>query len=315
MKTKSNIFSAIGLTLTATAVISLSSACSGKSTPMEPASTEQRDSTAADSLLADSSAVQVDAVSSATHVENSPTFNGLMVVQPQQHATLSLTMGGRVHSILVMPGQSVHKGQVVATIDNPEFIELQQEYLDAAAQLEYLEKEYERQKSLGSQEASSKKKIEQSKADYLSMKSRKAAASARLTALGVHPAAVQQHGISAFLQVKSPIAGYVTNLQANLGKYLQTGEPICDVINKAEPLLQLTVYEKEIGLMKVGTPLAFRVNGMGKETFSATVVAIEQSVDKTDYSIKVYARVTTPNTQFRPGMYVRSKIKAQGNSI
>lgn len=315
MKTKSNIFSAIGLTLTATAVISLSSACSGKSTPMEPASTEQRDSTAADSLLADSSAVQVDAVSSATHVENSPTFNGLMVVQPQQHATLSLTMGGRVHSILVMPGQAVHKGQVVATIDNPEFIELQQEYLDAAAQLEYLEKEYERQKSLGSQEASSKKKIEQSKADYLSMKSRKAAASARLTALGVHPAAVQQHGISAFLQVKSPIAGYVTNLQANLGKYLQTGEPLCEVINKAEPLLQLTVYEKEIKLMKVGTPLAFRVNGMGKENFNATVVAIEQSVDKTDYSIKVYARVTTPNPQFRPGMYVRSKIKANVNSL
>ena len=50
-----------------------------------------------------------------------------------------------MHSLKVMPGQAVARGQVIAFIDNPEYIDLQQTYLDASAQTEYLEKEYKRQ--------------------------------------------------------------------------------------------------------------------------------------------------------------------------
>lgn len=53
----------------------------------------------------------------------------------------------------------------------------------------------------------------------------------------------------------------------------------------------------------------FSIRRMGKETFKATVVAIDQSVDATDYSIKVYARVLSNCPDFRPGMYVRARIK------
>lgn len=109
--------------------------------------------------------------------------------------------------------------------------------------------------------------------------------------------------------MKAPLSGYVTNLRVNLGTYLNAGEPICDLINKSQLLLQLTVYEKDLSLMQVGGEVEFRVNGMGKETFKATVVAIDQSVDATDYSIKVYAHVLSNCPDFRPGMYVRARIK------
>ena len=83
----------------------------------------------------------VDGVTSATNVANSPTFNGQMIISPEQHATVSSTIGGRIHSLNIMPGKAVTRGQVIATLDNPDFIELQQEYLEASAQLEYLAKE------------------------------------------------------------------------------------------------------------------------------------------------------------------------------
>ena len=285
-------------------------ACSGNKTSeaTEPIADKGQSADTVE-IKANADSASVDGVSSATNVANSPTFNGVMMVSPQQNATLSLTMGGKVHSLKVMPGQAVSSGQVVATIDNPEYIELQQTYLDASAQTEFLEKEYKRQTALGANDAASQKKVQQSKAEYLSMHSRLAAASSRLKALGIKPSNIKSHGIQPYLLVTAPINGFVTNLTVNLGKYLNPGEPICDVINKSQPLIQLTVYERELNMMRVGRPVEFRVNGMGKTTFAAQIVSIDQSVDAKDYSIKVYAKVTSSNSDFRPGMYIRAKLK------
>lgn len=286
-------------------------ACSGNKTSDNEA-LEASDSLkveTADSTAAATAKDSVDAVSSATNVANSPTFNGVLMVAPQDKATLSLTMGGKVHSLRIMPGQAVRRGQVVATIDNPEYIELQQTWLDASAQVEYLEKEYQRQRTLANSSAASQKQLQMSKAEYLSMNSRLAAAASRLKTLGVNPKSLLNNGIQPYLPVCAPISGFVTNLNANVGKYLDAGDPLCDVINKSQPLIQLTVYEKELALMCVGKLMEFRVNGMGKETFRAQIVSIDQSVDEKVYSIKVYAKVTSLKADFRPGMYVRAKLK------
>ena len=196
----------------------------------------------------------------------------------------------------------------VDNLDNPEYIELQQTYLDASAQLEYLEKEYQRQRTLVEQDAASQKRAQQAKADYLSMKSRADAAASRLATLGIDAKGLATSGIKPYLPVVAPVSGFVTNMNANLGKYLEVGEPICDIIDKSRILLQLTVYEKDLKLMKTGSKVEFRVNGMGKETFAAKIVAIDQAVDSKDYSVKVYAEVSNSRSDFRPGMYVRAKL-------
>ena len=292
-----------------TAALMMAACSGGNSSDVDSQTSDSVDKSDSVEIKANADSVGIDGVSSATNVANSPTFNGVIMVSPQQNATVSLTMGGKVHSLKVMPGQAVARGQVIASIDNPEYIDLQQTYLDAFAQTEYLEKEYKRQSDLSANDASSQKKMQQSKAEYLSMHSRLSAAASRLKTLGVNPASVKLNGIQPYLLVKAPINGFVTNLNVNLGKYLDAGEPICDVINKSQPLIQLTVYERELNLMRVGRPVEFRVNGMGKKTFNAQIVSIDQSVDAKDYSIKVYAKVMASNSDFRPGMYIRAKLK------
>lgn len=292
-----------------TAALMMAACSGGNSSDVDSQTSDSVDKSDSVEIKANADSVGIDGVSSATNVANSPTFNGVIMVSPQQNATVSLTMGGKVHILKVMPGQAVARGQVIASIDNPEYIDLQQTYLDASAQTEYLEKEYKRQSDLSANDASSQKKMQQSKAEYLSMHSRLSAAASRLKTLGVNPASVKLNGIQPYLLVKAPINGFVTNLNVNLGKYLDAGEPICDVINKSQPLIQLTVYERELNLMRVGRPVEFRVNGMGKKTFNAQIVSIDQSVDAKDYSIKVYAKVMASNSDFRPGMYIRAKLK------
>lgn len=252
---------------------------------------------------------QVDAVSAATALANHSSFNGIMVVPPQRKATVTLTMGGTVHSTTLLPGEFVRQGSVIVTLENPDFILLQQTYLDACAQAEYLEAEYQRQQRLSAQEAASQKRFQQSKADYLSMKSRKEAAAAQLSILGVSADELLSNGIHPYLDVKTPISGYVASLDINLGKYINAGQPICDVIDKGETLLCLTAYEKDLSDLSVGNLVQFRVNGMGKETFHAVLISIGQIVDETSRSLEIYARVKESNTRFRPGMYVTARVE------
>ncbi|MCD8267650.1 MAG: efflux RND transporter periplasmic adaptor subunit [Parabacteroides sp.] len=276
---------------------------------IEPEAQPETVETVEDVSPAANDTMLIDAVTSATAMPNHSSFNGRMIVPPQRHATVTLTMGGTVHSTDLLPGDYVRKGTVLATLENPDFITLQQNYLDAHAQSEYLEAEYHRQERLSSQEAASQKRFQQSKADYLSMKSRLEAAAAQLMILGVSPADLLQADIRPYLEVKSPLNGYVSGMTINLGKYQEAGEPVCEVIDKVETLLCLTAYEKDLDDLTPGSRVQFRVNGMGKQTFEATLLSIGQQVDAVNRSLEVYARVKGNNERFRPGMYVTARVE------
>ena len=231
---------------------------------------------------------EVDAITSATSKPNQVSFNGRIVLPPQRQATIALTMGGIVKKASLLPGQWVAANSVIATLENPEFITLQQTYLDSHAQTEYLLAEYERQKNLSAEQAASQKKFQQSKADFLSMKR-----------------------IQPLLEVKAPISGYAANVAMNIGKYINPGEALCELIDKSSPMLCLTTYEKDLADIQVGSPVQFRVNGMGTQTFHGIVISIGQKVDETNRSLEVYASIKEENVQFRPGMYVTAHIQKQ----
>lgn len=271
----------------------------------ESAKTVATDTTTTDTTAAK----EVDGMSGATNVEKEPSFNGIFVVPSQRKATVTLTMGGIIKTTSLMVGQYVKKGQVIATVDNPDFIDLQQNYLDAAAKLDYLEKEYIRQKNLAKEEAASKKQFQSSKAEYLAGKTKYEGLKAQLRLLGINANRLKAGNIVTRMSIKAPISGYVTNNNINIGKYLNAGEPVCDIIDKSNMMLQLTAYEKDLGKLKVGSNLEFTVNGMPGKVFDAVLYSIDQKVDTENRSIKVYAKLKKSNPIFRPGMYVSTKIK------
>lgn len=249
-----------------------------------------------------------DAVSGATNVANKPTFNGLIDVDPRCRATITVSLGGIVHSMNVLSGQKIRKGETIATIDNPEYINLQQEYLETVAKYEYLKEEFSRQQSLSDQDAVSKKTFQQTKADFRSISALLTSLKARLETLGTDIESLGEGNITPYLTIKSPISGYVANLDANLGKYIDVGQPFCEIIDKSSPRLVLTIYEKDLSHIAIGKKVEFKINGMDDKTFSAVITTADQVVDQNDYSIKVYADINEILDEFRPGMYVRARI-------
>lgn len=263
-----------------------------------------------DTTMVDGSNTQdsTDANTGATQVMPPVSFNGVIIMPPKKTSTLTLTMGGSVKDIYVFEGDYVKKGQVVATLKNPDFILLQQEYLTASAQAEYLEKEYQRQEKLSLQEAASQKKYQQSKADYMSMKSRLEAAKAQLSLLDVDTDELKKGGLKTFLEIKAPISGYVTSMNINIGSYFGEGDAICQIIDKSEVMLLLTAYEKDLAHINTGDTVTFTVNGVEGETFEAEIISIDQTVNTENRSINVYAKVKNSNKLFRPGMYVNAQL-------
>ncbi len=191
-------------------------------------------------------------------------------------------------------------------MENIEFINLQQTYLEATAQTEYLEAEYNRQKRLSDQEAASRKRFEESKAEFLSIKSKKEAAEAQLRMLDISPEELVREGIRPYFPVKAPITGYITGMKLNIGKHFQAGESICEIVDKGKVMLNLTVYEKDLPHLTTGEQVNFVVNGINNN-FTATLFSIGQEVDPASRSLEVYARVEGTHPLFRPGMYVTAQ--------
>ena len=285
--------------------------CACSSAPTAPASTAASEAAATDSIAAapaEEPASEVDAASGATSVPNEPTFNGILVLPPQSRATVTLTMGGSIRSTTLLPGAYVKQGTVLATLENPEFIALQQSYLDSHAQYEFLRTEFLRQQTLAREEASSQKRFQQSKAEYLSMRSRMDAAAAQLALLGVDTTRLLAGGIIPYLDIKAPISGYAADVKMNIGRHFDVGEPLCEIVNKSDMMLRLTAYEKDLANLRAGDRVEVRVNGIEGETFHGVITMVGQQVNNENRSIDVYVRIEGQNPQFRPGMYAMARI-------
>lgn len=285
--------------------------CACSSAPTAPASTAPAEAAATDSIAAapaEEPAPEVDAASGATSVPNEPTFNGILVLPPQSRATVTLTMGGSIRSTTLLPGAYVKQGTVLATLENPEFIALQQSYLDSHAQYEFLRTEFLRQQTLAREEASSQKRFQQSKAEYLSMRSRMDAAAAQLALLGVDTTRLLAGSIIPYLDIKAPISGYAADVKMNIGRHFDVGEPLCEIVNKSDMMLRLTAYEKDLANLRAGDRVEFRVNGIEGETFHGVITMVGQQVNNENRSIDVYVRIEGQNPQFRPGMYAMARI-------
>ena len=250
----------------------------------------------------------IDGTTAATAI-NKVSFNGTLIIPPQNFASVTMLMGGIIRSANLLPGSYVKKGTLLATLNNLDFISLQQTFLESQAQTEYLKSEYNRQLVLSKEEVASVKKLEQSKADYLSMKSKMEAAAAQLSLLGISTQSLLKNGITPALEIKAPVNGYIGKVKVNVGKYLNEGDILCEIINKQETLLRLTTYEKDLKDIRLGAKVWFRVNGMGTKTFEAKLISIGQEVDETSRSLEVFAKVISEDPNFRPGMYVTAQIE------
>ena len=131
-------------------------------------------------------------------------INGMINVPPQGNISITVPYGGFLKFTNMLPGTRVKKGQLIAKIENPEFIEFQREYMEAVAKNDYLEADFERQKILFKEAVSSKKVYQQAKSLFLINASNIHTFESKLKLVGIDIEKVKKGEIITTVNVYSP---------------------------------------------------------------------------------------------------------------
>lgn len=216
--------------------------------------------------------------------------NGRIVAGAQNRVTISALQGGFVRQIDLLPGQTVRKGQVLARIDNPDLIQVQQDYAENRARLTYLESEYARQQELSRENVGALKVFQQTSADLNATRARLAALAQRIRRVGLSPEAAVKGQFSSLYVVTAPVNGVITDVPANRGQYVQPADVIAQLTGTDNLYAELTVFEKDLGSVREGQRVRLQVaNERGHER-QARVYLLNRAIDN-DRSVRVLARL------------------------
>ncbi len=241
--------------------------------------------------------------------------SGNIEVPPQSLASVNAPLGGFVKEAKYYVGNFVSKGTLLAVLEHQNYIELQQKFLEAKSSIEYYQEEYKRQGELTVEDAASMKKLQKAKADFENYEAVFLSLKSQLEMIGINPDDIKINGITSTIEIKSPINGYISKLNANIGKYVNENESLYEIVNKEHLHLHLKIFENDILKIQTGQHIKFSLPGNKNEIYEAVVNTIGQDVDETERTINIHAHLTENNSVFRPGMFVNAIIQLSGDSV
>jgi cobalt-zinc-cadmium efflux system membrane fusion protein len=240
--------------------------------------------------------------------------NGRIDVPPQNIISVSVPMGGYLKYTKLLPGMHLSKGEVIAIMEDQQYIQLQQDFLTAKARLIFTANEYNRQKELNQSKASSDKVFQQTEVDYTTEKINVKSLAERLKLIGINPDKLDENTISKSINIYSPIDGYVSKVNVNIGKFTQPSEVLFELINPTDIHLALTIFEKDLSKLSIGQKLFAYTNSQPDKKYECEIILIGKNLS-TERSTEVHSHFEDYDKSLIPGMYMNAEIEIQNNTV
>jgi cobalt-zinc-cadmium efflux system membrane fusion protein len=240
-------------------------------------------------------------------ISNTLKVNGIVSVAPQNMATVCMPLGGFIKNATLLPGYPVEKGQTLAVIENQDFIDIQQNYLEAKNKLVFAEAEYKRHTDLYKDDVYSEQNLQQVTVEYRNIKAMVKSLEQKLIVIGINPGKLTEENISSTVNLVSPIKGFLKAVNVNIGKYVSPTDILFEIVNNDKLFLELTLFEKDADKVVPGQKIKFYINNESEE-HEAMVTQTGKSVGD-DKTFRVYATVTSLCKNLLPGMYVNAYIE------
>lgn len=234
--------------------------------------------------------------------------NGLIDVPPANRAVISAPLGGYIKNTHLLIGDRVRKGQSLVTIENPDFVSMQQEYLEIKELLTYLKSEYERQQILIKENISSQKSFLRAESEYKKAEATYNGLRKQLNLLNISPGDVEKGLISTISTLIAPISGSITQVNVSLGTYVSKATPIIEIVDNDHIHLELAVFEKDIMKIQKGQEILFKIPEASAESFEAEVYLIGNAIEE-NRTIRVHGHLKdVSKNNFLTGMFVNATI-------
>lgn len=251
---------------------------------------------------------------STTSLPSTMQLNARTEVTPQDKVSITNMMGGFVKSIHVIPGNAVKKGQIIAVLEDPAYVQIQEDYLTTKALITKASAEYNRQKDLNESQAASTKVLEEARTELNLLQIKKRALEQKLQLIQLSPVHVSLQNMRRSLTIVSPVSGVVNDVFVNRGQYVSGSQPIVDLVQTGTPMLNIKAFENNLQYISVGQELEAYTNHSAEEKITAKVVAISQQVDE-DGSVDVLAKVSNSNNiHLTANMYLNVTLSYESKS-
>ncbi len=234
--------------------------------------------------------------------------NGQLAVSPSDIAEVTAIMGGNVKYIKVFHGDKVKRGQVLAVLEHPDYITLQEDFVEKANNLKFAEQEYKRQKELFENNVGAGKDYQKAKANYNTAKAKYEGLKSRLRLLNISHETVMKGEITSSVNIVSPINGFVNEIFIRRGTYAGAQTKLFEITNNDAIHADFLIYEKDVHLVKKGQKVHFTVSNKPEKEFTATVFAIGKEFDPNIRAVNIHTKINGDVSELIPGMYISGHL-------
>ena len=239
--------------------------------------------------------------------------NGTVDVPPQSLVSVSMPLGGYLKSTHLLPGMYVKKGEVIAIMEDQQYIKLQEDYLVTKSNLEYAASEYNRQKELYETKSSSEKVFQQARMEYDNQKIALRALAEKMELIHLNPEKLTENNISNTVQIYAPISGFVSAVKMNIGRYVTGTDVLFELINPSDIHLNLRVFEKDIEKLSIGqSVMAYTLHQPDKK-YPCEIMLISQALSD-DRTAEVHCHFEKYDKILLPGMYLNAEIAVKNHN-
>lgn len=239
--------------------------------------------------------------------------NGMLDVPPQNLVTIAAPLGGFIKNTHLLQGMYVKKGEALVELQDTEYIQLQQDYLDQQSQLEYAEAEYNRQQTLAKENVNAGKTLQQAKSQFESVRARVGGLKAKLVMINIDPEKIKNGAIQPTIKLYSPIAGYVTEVNVNLGQHVDAADVLFKIVDTSHLHVELYVFEQDIPRLKIGQKVKFNLVNETHQRLAA-IHLIGREIDN-ERTVRVHCHLEEEDKNLLPGMYVKASIETGAREV
>lgn len=241
-------------------------------------------------------------------INSSIKVNGVLEVPNQFKAKVSSLFSGTVRTLNIRPGSNVSKGQTIATIVNPDLVNMQQQYLTVNTRINLAQLEYERQKTLVAGNAGARKNLQQAETELRTLNTEKTALQKQLSTLGISPTRVASGNITSSLAVPAPISGTVSKVDAQIGTFTDANTIIAEIVNNQQLQVKLLMYEKDLPKVRLNQVIQFTLTNNSAKQYEAVVNSIATSFEEGTTTVAVRAVIKNAKTGLIEGMSVNAMV-------
>ncbi|MEM5563642.1 efflux RND transporter periplasmic adaptor subunit [Psychroserpens sp. AS72] len=234
--------------------------------------------------------------------------NGMIDVPPHNKSNVTTFIGGYITKTPLLIGDKVKKGQLLVTLENTEFVELQQQYLEVSEQINYLKSEFNRQKTLFDEKITSEKNYLKAESNYKSNLAHYNGLRRKLQMININPKSVEEGRISSTINLYASIDGYVAKVNVSNGTYVAPSDVIIEIVDTDHIHLELSVFEKDIMKIKKDQKILFKIPEASEEMYEAEVHLVGTTIDEQTRRVKVHGHMNDDEDNFIVGMFVEADI-------